>query len=139
MQCSLCLIPKLKFTDPTISDHHLISKTMKNDGRSEPSETTKDGAEAVTNTKSYGKAIRLPRQRGNRPRVLKMEEKKFFKNTDTASTSIPPKMDNKIYTFTLVNPEGKETLLTTTQYIPKKVWHASAYPHPDLAPPMDEE
>jgi len=89
------------------------------------------------NTKSYGKDIRSPRQHGNRPCVLKTEEKKFFKNIDIAFTST--QMDDTIYTFTLVNPEGKETLLTTTQYNQKKMWHASAYPHPDLTPPTEEE
>jgi len=110
---------------------------MKNDGRSKPSEIIDDEAETAINTKSYGKDIWSLRQRGNRPRVLKMEEKKFFKNIDTAFTLT--QMDNEIYTFTLVNPEGGETLLTTTQYNRKKMWHTSAYPHPDLAPPTEEE
>ena len=137
MQCSSCLTSKPKFTDPTISDHLLISKTTKNDGRLKPSEIIENEVEDI-NTRSYGKAIRLPRQRGNRPRVLKTEEKKSYKNTDTASTSIP-KMDDKIYTFTLVNPEGKETLLTTTKFAPKEVYRESPYPHPELTPPTEEE
>jgi len=123
--------------DPITSDHLPISKTMKNDGRSKPSETIDDEAKTVINMKSYGKDTRSPRQRGNQPHVLKMGEKKFFKSTDTASIST--QMDNKIYTFTLVNPEGRETLLTTTEYNRKKMWHASAYPHPDLTLPTEEE
>ena len=66
-----------------------------------------------------------------------MGEKKFFENIDTASIST--QMNNEIYTFTLVNPEGRETLLTTTEYNWKKMWHESAYPHPDLTLPMEEE
>ena len=137
MQCSSCLTPKPKFTDPTTSDHLPTSKMTKIDGRSKLSKTINDEAETAINTKSYVKATQLLRQRGNQPRVLKTEEKKFFKNIDTAFTLT--QMDNKIYTFTLVNPEGKETLLTTTQYNRKKMWHAPAYPHPDLVLPTEEE
>jgi len=108
MQYSSCPTPKPKFMDPIISDHLPTLKMMKNDGRSKPSEIIDDEAETAINTKSNGKATRLPRQRGNRPRVLKMEEKKFSKNTDTASIST--QMNNEIYTFTLINPEGKEIL-----------------------------
>ena len=137
MQCSSCLTLKPRFMDPITSDHPPTLRTMKNDGRSKLSEIIDDKAETVINMKFYGKVIRLPRQRGNQPRVSKTEEKKFFKNTDIAF--ILTQMDDKIYTFTLVNPEGKETLLTTTQYNQKKMWHTSAYPHPDLAPPTEEE
>jgi len=48
-------------------------------------------------------------------------------------------MANKFYTFTLVNPQEKETVLTTTQFIPKKVFIPSTYPHPDLSPMTDED
>jgi len=137
MRCSSCLTPKPKFTDPITSDHLLISKTTKNDGRSKPSEITDDEAEMVINTKSYGKDTRSLRQRGNQPHVLKMGEKKFFENIDIAIIST--QMNNEIYTFTLVNPEGRETLLMTTEYNWKKMYHDSAYPHPDLTPPTEEE
>ena len=43
-------------------------------------------------------------------------------------------MDNKFYTFTLVDPEGQEMILTTTQPVHKKVYHSS-----DLSPMTDEE
>jgi len=136
MQCFSCLTPKPKFMDPIASDHLLTSKTMKNYGRLKPSEIIDDEAEMAINTKSYGKDIRLPRQYGNRPCVSKMEEKKFFRNTSI--TFISTQMDS-VYIFTLVNLEGKEILLTTTQYNQKKMWHVSAYPHPDLTPPTEEE
>jgi len=48
-------------------------------------------------------------------------------------------MANKFYTFTLVDPEGKEMVLTTTQFIPEKVFISSAYPHPDLLPMTDKD
>ena len=68
--------------DPTISDHHLISKMMKNDGKLKQSLNIKNEAEDI-NTMSYGKAIQLWKHRGNRPCVLKMAQKTSFKNIKT--------------------------------------------------------
>ena len=68
--------------DPTTSDHHLISKMMKNDGKLKLSLNIKNKAED-TNTMSYGKAIWLWKHRGNRPHVSKMAQKTSFKNIDT--------------------------------------------------------
>ena len=68
--------------DPTTSDPHLISKTMKNDGKSKPFLNTENEAED-TSTMSYGKAIQLQKHHGNRPCVLKMVQKTFFKNINT--------------------------------------------------------
>ena len=72
----------MKYTDPTISNHHLISKMMKNDGKLKPSLNIENEAEDI-NTMSYGKAIRLRKHHGNRPRVSKMAQKTSFKNTKT--------------------------------------------------------
>ena len=69
----------MKYTDPTISDHHLISKIMKNDGKSKPSLNIENKAEDI-NTMSYGKAIRLQKHHGNWPHVSKMVQKTSFKN-----------------------------------------------------------
>ena len=46
----------MKFTDPTTSDPHLISKMMKNDGKSKLSLNTENEAEDIS-IMSYGKAI----------------------------------------------------------------------------------
>ena len=67
---------------PTTSDPHLTLKMMKNDGKLKPSLNTENEAED-TSTMSYGKAIQLQKHRGNRPRVLKMAQKKSFKTIDT--------------------------------------------------------
>ena len=75
----------MKFTDPTISDPHLTSKTTKNDGKLKPSLNIENEAEDIS-TMSYGKAIRLWKHHGNQPRVLKMAQKTSFKNTDTDTT-----------------------------------------------------
>ena len=75
----------MKFMDLTSSNHHLILKTMKNDGKSKLSLNIKNEAEDIDTT-SYGKAIQLLKHRGNQPRVLKMAQKTFFKITDTNIT-----------------------------------------------------
>ena len=72
----------MKYTDPTTSDHYLISKMMKNDGKSKLSLNIENEAKD-TNTMSYGKAIRLQKHCGNQPCVLKMAQKTSFKNIDT--------------------------------------------------------
>ena len=58
---------------------------MKNNGKSKLSLNTENEAED-TSTTSYGKAIRLRKHRGNRPRVLKTAQKISFKNIDTDTT-----------------------------------------------------
>src|SRR5258708_17062958 len=75
----------MKFTDPTTADHLLTSKMMKNDGKLKLSSNIKNEAEDI-DTMSYGKAIRLPKHRGNQPRVLKTAQRISFKNTNTVTT-----------------------------------------------------
>ena len=72
----------MKYTDPIISDHHLILKTMKNNGKLKLSLNIKNEANDI-NTMSYGKAIRLQKHCGNWPHVSKMAQKTFFKNIKT--------------------------------------------------------
>ena len=69
----------MKYTDPTISNHLLISKMMKNDGKSKPSLNIENEAKDIS-TMSYGKAIQLWKHHGNWPRVSKMAQRKSLKS-----------------------------------------------------------
>ena len=75
----------MKYMDPIISDHLLISKMMKNDGKSKLFSDTENEAED-TNTLSYGKAIRLQKHHGNQPHVLKTVQKKSLKSIKTKTS-----------------------------------------------------
>ena len=85
MQCSSCFTLKMKFMDPTSSNHLQTLKMMKNDGKSRLYSIT-DDTDKDTNTTSYGKDGQSPMQHGNLPCVSKMVVKPYSKNIDTDST-----------------------------------------------------
>ena len=128
--------------DPTISDHHLTSKMMKNDGKSKLSLNIENEAEDI-NTSSCGKAIRLQKHHGNRPHVSKTAQMKFLKsiNTDISYNHIwnIELMASQIPIIVVTDPEGWHWEPTIYQPEPKKKLYLAPGLYPELAPPTPEE
>ena len=128
--------------DPTISDHLQTSKMMKNDGKSRLSLNIENEAEDI-NTSFCGKAIRLLKHRGNRPRVLKMVQKKSSKsiNTDTSYNHIwnIKLMASQNPIIVVTDPEGRHWEPTIYQPEPKKKFYLMPGLYPELTLPTPEE
>ena len=115
---------------------------MKNDGKSKLSLNIEKEAEDI-NTMSYGKAIRLWKHRGNRPRVLKMAQRKSLKSIKTKTfynhiwnTKL---MTSQIPIIVVTDPEGQHWELTIYQPEPKKKLYLMPGLYPELALPTLEE
>ena len=115
---------------------------MKNDGKSKLSLNIENEAEDI-NTMSYGKAIRLRKHRGNRPRVLKTAQKKSLKsiNTNTSYNHIwnIKLMASQIPIIVVTDPEGQHWEPTIYQPEPKRKLYLAPGLYPELALPTLEE
>ena len=121
--------------DPTTSDLHLTLKMKKNDGKSKLSLNIENEAED-TNTMSYGKAIRLRKHRGNRPRVLKTVQKISFKNIDTDTIyNCPTDMSNFVIPKITLTCPSEEWPNRAREAEEKAESRRAAFWNPPLTPP----
>jgi len=105
----------------TSLDHYQTSITTKNDGKSKLSSIIEKEVEAI-NTLSNGKAMTLPKQCGNLPRVSKEAVKKLSEHTATTKTLTLDliSMAFEIPTLVLTDLEGQQSIPVIYESIPKK-------------------